>query len=100
MVLRIRLPILIIRAFPISYVIRGCLSECLGVVTRYEPVLAYLTLKISKSCMFIFSSALHTLSTQSHKPEDLDLDLVSEFDILYLYDSALQSYVYGRDTNV
>jgi len=36
MILRILPPILIIRIFPISYVIRGCLSECLGVITFVE----------------------------------------------------------------
>jgi len=36
MILRVLSPILIIRIFPISYVIRGCLSECLVVITFVE----------------------------------------------------------------
>jgi hypothetical protein len=36
MILRVLPPILIIRIFPIFFVIRGCLSECLGVITLVE----------------------------------------------------------------
>jgi hypothetical protein len=36
MILSILPPMFIIRIFPKSYVIRGCLSECLGVINFVE----------------------------------------------------------------
>jgi hypothetical protein len=57
MILRILPPILIIRIFSVSFVIRGCLSECLGVITFVEVRLY--TGRTIGMIYFLFDFILH-----------------------------------------
>jgi hypothetical protein len=86
MILRILPPILIVRIFPISSVIRGCVSECLGVImlnSRYNLF------------RFRFYSSLCICLTPMHSTQDTAITVLDTYD-MYAEDKSDAGVGSGR----
>jgi hypothetical protein len=73
--------ILVIRIFPISYVIRGCFSECLGVINFVEVRLCRCKNSLYDLFRFRFYSSLCTCLKLMRSSHDRTITVLDTYDM-------------------